>query len=55
MSYDYCRLTDKFEHTYRRKNPASKLAMDGAAWCRENWLILREDLRPLQEIIANQN
>lgn len=54
MSYDYCRLTNKFEHTYRNQNPASKLSMDDGEWSRQKWVMLRGDLGVVRRIVGEE-
>lgn len=48
FSYDYCKIMNRFEHTYRNQNPASRLSSLTAVKKMENWALLPEDLQMLQ-------
>jgi hypothetical protein len=48
-NYDLCKQTNKFQHTYRNQNPASKLASTSCSKRALNWFALPED----QPIIQN--
>jgi hypothetical protein len=48
--YDFCRLTNRFEHTYKNQNPATKLMSGSAKRRADRWFMLKEDI-PLVERI----
>jgi len=53
-NYDLCRQTNKFEHTYRNQNPASKLASTSGRKRALNWFTLPEDKAIVQNLVKSK-
>jgi hypothetical protein len=52
--YDLCTQNNKFEHTYRNQNPATKLSSTTSLHKAENWFMLEQDM-PLVKNLRRSN